>query len=191
MKKFNIENQIHFITIDTYNKIHLFKDKNLFEIIIDNIKFYKNKYGFKLFGYVIMPNHIHLLIQLNERWNNISKIMQDFKSHTAKEIVDFLKTGRRKPSLAPYFDASEGSHLPEDYKWIDKGKTHTPSKNKVWQRDFYDLNIYSEEKLEQKLNYIHYNPVKAGLCKNPEDYKWSSCRNYEFGEDVLIKIDKL
>ena len=146
MKKYNIENQVHFITIDTYKKIKIFDNENLYQIIIDNLNFYREKFSFKLIAYVIMPNHIHLLIQLSEKYNNISKVMQDFKSHSAKEIVNYFKAGRRKPSLSPYFDASEGSHLPVNYKWINNGKMHTTSKNKIWMKDFYDFNIYSEEK---------------------------------------------
>ena len=191
MKKYNLENQIHFITLDTNKKIRLFNNNGLCRIIIDNLKFYRRKFAFKLFGFVIMPDHIHLLILLGKKHNNISRVMQDFKSHTAKEIINVIKTGRRKPSLSPYSDASEGSHLPQDYRWIEKGKIHTPSINKIWQKDFYDFNIYSEKKLEQKLNYIHYNPVRASLCKKHEDWKWSSYHNYFLDDNSVIKIDRL
>ncbi|MDZ7798275.1 MAG: hypothetical protein U5L76_01505 [Patescibacteria group bacterium] len=57
--------------------------------------------------------------------------------------------------------------------------------------NFYDFNIYSENKLEQKLNYIHNNPVKAKIVKKPEDYKWSSYRNYYLDDDSIIEINQL
>ena len=163
----------------------------LCRIIIDNLIFYRRKFSFKLIGYVIMPNHVHLLIQLSEKQNDISGVMRDFKSHTAKEILSYFKTGRRKPSLSPYSAASEGSPLPGDYKWKDKGKVHTPRKHKIWMKDFYDFNIYSEKKLKQKLDYIHFNPVRANLCKESSEWKWSSYRNYYLNDDSVIEVNKL
>lgn len=96
MKKYNIKNQVHFVTVDTHKKMKIFDNENLYKIIIDNLIFYKKKFFLKLFGYVIMQNHIHLLIQLSEKYNNISKIMQDFKSHSARDIIDLLKEENSK-----------------------------------------------------------------------------------------------
>lgn len=141
-----------------------------------------------------MPDHLHCLIF----WDGdeyqeltISKIMQVVKSHSAKEMVHYIQTGRRKPSLSPY-SASEGSQLPNMYEWKNKGKVHTRSKTQIWQRGFYDFNIYSEKKFVEKLNYIHKNPVTAGLCENPEDYPWSSYRQIAGIDDhPILKIDFL
>ena len=84
MKKHNIKNHVHFITINTYKKTRLFSKENLCQIIINNLNFYRSKFNFKLLGYVIMPWHLHLLIQLSEKHNDLSKVMQDFKSHSVK-----------------------------------------------------------------------------------------------------------
>ena len=90
MKKHNIKNQVHFITINTYKKIWLFKKEDLCQIIINNLNFYRNKFSFKLLGYVIMPWHLHLLMQLSEKHNDISKVMQDFKKYSSIQIVQQL-----------------------------------------------------------------------------------------------------
>ena len=178
LPKYNIVNCVHFITINTYKRIRLFKNEKNCQIIVNNLNFYRSKYGYKLIAYVVMPDHLHLLLLLNKKCNNISKVIQDFKSHSAKEIVYTNVKGGRKSLLSPYFDASKGSHLPKDYKWVHRGKEHTPIKNKIWQKSFYDFNIYSEHKLEQKLNYIHQNPVKAGFCKEPGQWVYSSYKGY-------------
>ncbi|MFH1366537.1 MAG: transposase [Patescibacteria group bacterium] len=198
MKKYNLKNQIHFVTIDTVKQTRLFNNDSLCRIIVDNLKFYRRKFDFKLLGFVIMPNHIHLLILLSEKHNDISKIMQFFKGYSARKIIDFLKEKDSKklslfrvqpePLLGLSKGRSRGSDLPIRKVKLLKKERKIPE-FQVWQPDFYDFNIYSEEKLEQKLGYIHFNPVKAGLCQTPETYKWSSCRYYEFKDDSLIKID--
>jgi REP element-mobilizing transposase RayT len=132
-----------------------------------------------------------MMILLSEKFNDISRVMQDFKSHSAKEIINLLQTGRRKPSLSPYYDASEGSHLPDGYEWINKGRVHTAIKNKIWQKNFYDFNIYSQKKYHQKLDYMHENPVKVGLGQNPADWPYSSFGNYYLNNDSIIRIDKI
>jgi REP element-mobilizing transposase RayT len=141
-----------------------------------------------------MPDYVHLVLWwdvVSKPKLTIGKIMQGIKSHAAKEIAAYFKTGRRKPSLSPYSAASEGSRLPKDYRWKDLGLVHTPSVNNIWQPLFYDFNIRTERKLRQKLAYIYENPVRAGLCKKPEDWPWSSYRQVELGKpsgDVQVTI---
>lgn len=230
LPKFNELNTYHFITTKVWQNIWLFKEERYCQIIIVNLNFYRRKFGFKLIAYAIMPWHLHLILMLSRKWNDISKVMQQFKSHTAKEITSYQETGRRKPSLSPYSQAaSEGSPLPgvgnntggkgsppsevrnkkeslplsgtgnnagskvamlpASYQWIDKGNVHTPCINRIWQRNFYDFNIYSYEKLEQKVDYVNNNAVKHNLVDDPVDYKYSSTRNYYLDDDSVIKID--
>jgi len=193
LPRFNETSYAHFVTTKTFENKPVFKDKKCCEILLKDIDFYRNKLGFKLIGYVIMTNHLHLIVW----WDvekipklTISKIIQSIKGHSAKEIVNYLKSGRRKPSLSPYSQAaSEGSQLPGDYQWVDRGDVHTPATSKIWQKDFYDFNIYSDKKLQQKIDYIHWNPVRAGLCKNSGDWPWSSYKFYQRGKQSKIKID--
>ncbi len=71
------------------------------------------------------------------------------------------------------------------------GEGSASPSNNIWQKSFYDFQIYSDKKLEQKLNYIHNNPLKAGLIKDLKDYPWSSYQNYYLNNNKLIKIDYL
>ena len=85
------ENPIYFITTTITEKLPVFFDENLCKIVLNNLNFYRDKLGFAIYAYVIMPTHIHLLVQqLGDK--NISDFMRDFKSFSAKRIIDHLKT---------------------------------------------------------------------------------------------------
>jgi len=196
LPKFNEQNYIHFITTKTFHKYPYFGDSRCCLILLEELDFYRKHLGFKVLGYVILLDHLHCLIFWDvEEYPEltISKIMQVVKSHSAKEISYYIQTGRRKPSLSPYSrGASEGSHPPNSYEWENKGKVHTKPKAQIWQPGFYDFNIYSEKKLIEKLNYIHNNPITAGLCENPENYQWSSYSQImEIEKNPIFKIDFL
>ncbi len=210
--KFNDINYIHFITAKTCQNNPYFKDEKCCLILLEELDFYRKKLGFRILGYVIMPDHLHCLIFWEVDVNpelTISKIVQSFKSHSAKEILYYLQTGRRNLLLSPYSTgASEGSHLPkigsigqmgswkpslpDYYKWENTGKIHTAPKTKFWQKGFYDFNIYTEKKLKEKFDYIHNNPIKAGLCEKPEGYKWSSYQQIMgIDKQSVLRIDIL
>ncbi|MBI4721862.1 MAG: hypothetical protein HY769_02510 [Candidatus Stahlbacteria bacterium] len=128
--------------------------------------------------YVIMPEHLHLLVwwDINENKDlTILKIMHGIKGHSAVRIRDYIKnTGRLKPLLQP--DESRGSHLPHKC-----GLRH-----KIWQSGFYDFNILSCDKLNEKINYIHNNLFKDKRITSPEDYPYSSKLFYDTGTAVFI-----
>ncbi|MFH1236133.1 MAG: transposase [Parcubacteria group bacterium] len=195
LSKFDTQSYGHFVTTKTFRNKLIFRDAKCCEIVLGDIGFYRKKLGFKLLGYCVMPDYLHMIVwwDVDEKPElTISKVVQLIKSHSAKEIASYLKTGRRKPSLSPYSRAqSEGSGLPMGYVWKNKGSVHTPSEYQIWQSSFYDFNIYSEEKLLQKLNYLHWNPVRAGLCEKPEDWPWSSYRFYEFRKQGTLSVDTL
>ncbi|MDP2789985.1 MAG: transposase [bacterium] len=175
LPRFNEDSYAHFVTTKTYQGRRVFDDKECCRILIDSLWFYARRYVFDLIAYCVMPDHVHCIIQWDvEKYPTltISRIVQSIKSHSAKEIVAHQISGRRKPSLSPYGTASESSRLPTGYEWTDYGNVHTPSTHRIWQPSFYDFNIYSEKKLRHKVEYIHWNPVRAGLCKRPEDWPW-------------------
>lgn len=217
LPKFNDSNYVHLVTTKTCKNKRYFEDEKCCLILLEELDFYRKKLRFKILGYVIMPDHLHCLIFWEVDRNpklTISKIVQSFKSHSAKEILYYLQVGRRNLSLSPYStDASEGSHLPNNtnndsrppdlgsrkpslparYKWENTGRVHTKSKIKFWQKGFYDFNIYTEKKLKEKFDYMHItNPTKAGLCEKPENYEWSSYRQIMgIEKQPLFKVDFL
>lgn len=190
LPRFNEDSYAHFITTNTFGYKPIFKDNNTCRILLKNIDFYRNKLGFKLIGYVIMPDHLHCIIWWDaEKYRelNISRILRSIKSHTAREIID-LSAGSRGP-----LTSAANICLGQVTQTTRKKYPHrriSEQKYRFWRPSFYDFNIYSGEKLRQKLNYIHSNPVRAGLVNKPEDYPYSSYRNYYLNDEKIIKIDK-
>ena len=165
LPKFSDNSYAHFVTTRTYRNYPYFKDKKFCRILVEELEFYSERYGFTLIGYVIMPNHLHLLLwwDVGEKPKlSISKIMNSIKAMTSKRIKRYLFYGGSVKYVG---------RLPD---------VRQPTRRtfKLWQPGFYDFNIYSEEKLLEKLSYIHSNPMKAGLVSSPGNYKWSSYAHY-------------
>jgi len=145
--------------------------------VIDNLKFYRDKFKFMLYGFVIMPEHIHLLIQPSET-ENISKILADMNKYIARQILSDLKSKRH--SILQRLRIK--THL---------RKGHKPHEYRLFQQDDYDFNIFTPDKLREKLQYLHENPVSEGLVSIASEYPFSSARNYELGDHSLIQLDEL
>jgi len=177
-RKYNSENHVHFLTGVVNKRMKLFQEHpECCQIFLENLKFYRNRLDFKFLGYVIMPEHYHLLIMPSSK-SEISKILMVLKGYSAKKIIEFLRN--------------------EDIKFLNKFKLPVnkikrikDSRYRVFKPDDYDFNIFTQEKLIEKLNYMHNNPVKRGLVEKPSEYLYSSSKNYELYDDSFIQIDKL
>jgi putative transposase len=119
---------------------------------------------FRLIGYVLMPEHVHLLIS-EPREGSPSKVLHNLKLGVARKL--------RKPSRAG-----------EELRLLPREPLRA-----FWQARFYDFNVYSSGKESEKLNYMHANPVKRGLVKHARDWVWSSWAYYFGGEKLLISMD--
>lgn len=172
LPKFNDSSYAHFVTTRTYESYPYFRNERLAGIVQEELTFYSRKYEFDLLGYVIMPNHLHLLVWWDVETKpelTISRVMNSIKTMTSKRVKRELFYGNGseyKGSLADIGQATQ-RHF------------------QLWQAGFYDFNIYTEEKLLEKLEYLHGNPVKAGLASTPAEYCWSSYQDY-FSEDKRI-----
>ena len=177
-RKYNLENHVHFLTGVINKRMKLFqKYPECCQIFLENLNFYKNRLDFKFLGYVIMPEHYHLLIMPSSK-AVISRILMVLKGYSAKKIIEFLRN--------------------EDIKFlnklklpVNKIKRKKDSRYRIFKPDDYDFNIFTQDKLIEKLNYMHNNPVKRGLVEKPTKYFYSSSRNYELNDDSFIKIDRL
>jgi putative transposase len=163
LPKFNDNSYAHFITTNTYHHYPYFRDEELCQIIAEELEFYSRKYGFALIGYVIMPDHLHLLVwwDKEEKPNlNISRVMNSIKTMTTKRIKRRLFYSGGVKYMGRLADVGQPTRRPF----------------RLWQPGFYDFDIYSEAKLLEKLDYMHNNPIAAGVVSSPECYKWSSWR---------------
>ena len=135
-KNISLEGYAYFITTKIKNYIKVFETKPHFDIIIENLNFYRHKFGFKLWAYVVMPEHIHLMIYLADK-NDLSKIMEEFKRYTSKQILKQVEKDNK-------------SHLIKLFTVVNPKK----EKHMVWEEGFRGLGIHSEKVFKIK-NGLH------------------------------------
>ena len=157
--------QSYFYTDTIFGHKHLLADDRLKMVIIDSWKYLVDNNKIKIYGYVIMPNHIHLLWQMLEM-NGKESPAGSFAKFTAHQFKKILTI-------------SDANEL-EKYK-IQK----TDRSYNFWKRDPLAISMTSEAAFLQRLNYIHKNPLshRWNLAATPEEYRWSSAKYYELGID--------
>ena len=171
LAKFNLPN-VHFVTTNVFRRHPIFTDGRYAGIIFQALHAYKLMHGAKVYGYVLMPDHLHLVLHLPEG-REISNFMREFKKLAARNILVLLKTEGKVTKFA----------RPE------KGKKNYNLR--FWQEGFFDFNVYSERKFQEKLNYMHNDPVKYGFVLGPEEYPYSSYGYYAFGCKGCLEIDDM
>jgi putative transposase len=169
LQRFYGRGDLHFITFSCRERLPLLGNpgaRNIFVSMLDEVR---AQYGFRLLGFVVMPEHVHMVVG-EPKIGNPSDAMVSLK-----ERVSFrLNPSREKDS-------------------VETGRSRSSEEDPYafWQRRFYDFNVWSSGKLEQKLDYMHRNPVVRGLVSHPKYWPWSSWSYYEKGEVGLIRIDGL
>jgi putative transposase len=167
------ECSIFFVTTTVIRFMNAFADDNACDLLIKNIKHYQKKYKFTILAYVIMPSHFHWIVLVDKKHGTISDIMRDIKKYSAWDIMEYL-TKRESGFEAEFKEAAE------DYEG---------QKRKFWMPRFDDKVIRNEKMFWAKLHYIHNNPVEAGIVRRPEEYKYSSARDYLFGAQSQLEVD--
>jgi REP element-mobilizing transposase RayT len=173
--RIRVEGSVYYITTNVYSRLRIFTSPSFILPILDSLNFYRYQFKCKLFGYVIMPDHLHLLVYPIGESAVVSDFMRDFKRFTSGRIARQAELEGKTDWIAQFRKSGEETKRAE---------------KKVWQDSFWEQFIYSDKFMRQKLNYIHMNPVRAGLVDEPGKYPYSSYRNYEFDDNTLIEIDK-
>jgi len=153
----------HFFTATNLNWKKLLAPNKYKDIMIESMRFLVDDKRVIIYGFVIMDNHIHIIWQL-QAGRKRNDVQRDFLKYTAQLIKkDMMKND------------------PDELKeFLVNAKDR---KYQFWERNPLSVEIWSEKVLLQKLKYIHENPVRAGICKYPDDYKYSSVLLYKFGKD--------
>ena len=159
----------HFLTCTIINWIPVFTRQSTVQIILDSFTHLQKECGVKLYGYVILENHLHWIAQAE----NLPKEIHRFKSYTAKMLVQ-------------YFEQHKITKILEQFAFYKKNYK-TDRTYQIWQEGSHPQLIQNDEMLIQKLDYIHYNPVKRGYVDDPVHWRYSSARNYA-GNLGLIEI---
>jgi putative transposase len=150
LKRYHESGQTHFVTWTCYHRRPLLDSavvRRSFEIALERVR---RNHQFCVYGYVVMPEHVHLLVSEPERFN-------------LAQAVKALKQGVSRRLIA-----------------------HNEA---FWQERYYDHNVRGYDSFVNKLRYVHRNPVKRGLCANPEDWEWSSFRHYATGVEGIVEIE--
>jgi REP element-mobilizing transposase RayT len=170
--------EAYYITITTVGWIDVFTRLNQKETIINALNYCQQNKGLEIYAYCLMSNHIHILCKATNG-NILSDVIRDFKKFTSKKIIKTIsdEPESRREWLLAYFEKA-CSHLKREQQY------------KVWQDGYHAEHIYSNSFIKQKVDYIHNNPVKDKIVALPEDYYFSSARNYADLENP-IKIIKL
>jgi putative transposase len=140
---------LHFITFSCYHRLP-FLDAEARNVFLEILEEVRQKYLFRLAGYVVMPEHVHLLLG-EPQIGTLSTVLQVVKQRVARRVHDVIR-------------------------------------GQIWQRRFYDFNVFTDEKVTEKLLYMHENPMKRGLVLSAEEWVWSSARFYSLGEQGVVKI---
>ena len=169
------QNGLNFLTFTLVDWVDLFTRPIYCEMILDSLRFCQKEKGLNIFAYVIMPSHLHLLLQ-TENTDGLSPIIQSFKSFTAQQILKYLKDSSQPESRREWL-------LNRFAFNAKKQKTH--SDYQVWQRDNHPVLLYSPRAIRKNLNYIHNNPIASGFVDEAAHYRFSSASNYANGTGLL------
>lgn len=164
----------YFVTITVSDWIPLFLSAGYCDILIDSLAHCRRLKGLRIHGYVIMPNHLHLIVS-TESTHSLPDILRDFKRFTSRRITRTLeREGAQKRRRLLGYAATSG-----------KGNTSY----KVWQDGYHPIAIYTPGAFRQKLQYIHDNPVRKGLIRSAEQWRYSSAGDYLTGVPGELEID--
>jgi REP-associated tyrosine transposase len=169
LKRYYGKGDLHFITFSCFRRLALLgtaRPRNVFVRALGEVR---KKHGIALVGYVVMPEHVHLLFGESKK-GAPSSVVHSLKLRVSKK----MRRGRRKQS------ASQRT-LP-----FREGERELPQ---FWQKRFYDFNVYSAAKRREKLEYMHRNPVTRRLVNDPKDWVWSSYSSYSGRGTPLIEVD--
>ncbi|MFT4839125.1 MAG: putative transposase [Nonlabens sp.] len=175
--KFKNEEGAYFISFAIVNWIDVFTRDIYFSCIVESLDFCRKNKGMEIYGYCIMPSHIHLIFRSSN--NDPSGLIRDFKGFTSKKMINLIR------------DNTQESRK-EWLLWMLEraGKKNSNlTKYQFWQQNNHPIEIWTLKVFEQKLNYVHQNPVQTGFVTDPIDYKYSSARNYGNDDQTVLEID--
>jgi putative transposase len=150
LTRFQDSGQSHFVTFCCYHRRLLLTteaSRRIFESALERVR---HSFRLQVYGYVVMPEHVHLLLS-EPRRDTLADALKSLKQGISRRLI------------------GDAEHF--------------------WQKRYYDFNIRDYPQFVEKLRYIHRNPVKAGLCECPEDWKWSSFRHYATGGEGRVEIE--
>jgi putative transposase len=169
LKRYYGKGDLHFITFSCYRRLRLLGTARARDVFVKALEEVRKKIGFQLAGFVVMPEHVHLLVG-EPKTGNPSTVVHSLKLRVSKRM---RQETRERVGEQRAVSLGEGELELAQF----------------WQKRFYDFNVYSARKRREKIEYMHQNPVKRGLVEDPKDWVWSSYASYTNRGTELLKID--
>ena len=165
--KFHNPDGVYFITSSVEGWTDVFTRNEYKDILIDNLKYCQQHKGLEIFAWCIMTNHLHLIASAQVGFL-LQDIFRDFKKYTSKAIIKAIK-----------------ENIQESKKDVLLQQFMTPEGIRFWQKGNHPIELWSNAVINQKLQYIHQNPVESGIVFRAEDYMYSSAYDYAGGKGML------
>ena len=172
--KIHKQDGVYFVTFQVVYWIDIFTRKRYCDIFIESLNYRIQHRGLVVYAYVIMSNHVHLILSAENK--DLSKLIGSLKSTTSKRIIESIcieKESRREWMLEKFQQARLAHQRNSNYQ--------------IWTHENHALECFSPEFTTTRVNYIHENPVRAGIVESAEEFLYSSARNY-FGKKGLIPV---
>ncbi len=166
---------LYFVTTSAVNRAPLFQRDVIKRILVDSLNFMRVSGWIRLYCFVIMPNHIHIMVQFISD-HKLADVVREFKKHTARQVIRQYQAEENQVVLN-FLKAAGTRAGGQDFK--------------VWESGYDARNVFSVDFLRQKLEYIHSNPCQPqwSLVDEPQDYVWSSARFYMLDAPAVIAVD--
>lgn len=169
----------HFVTFTVVGWIDVFSREVYKEKMLASLNFCIQEKGLVVHAWIIMTNHVHLIISTSD--NKIADIVRDIKKYTSRQLIEWITQNPQE---------SRKEWMLNMFSFVGKG--NKSNKNyQFWKQDYHPIELNTNEKLRQRLVYLHENPVRSGLVWETCHYKYSSAIDYYTTERGLLKIEHL
>ena len=171
---YNLPNHAHFLTFSCYRRQQLLTSESLRKLLLRTWDEARTKGNLSIWSYVIMPEHVHLLIYPRNKSYDMSSILRYLKAPFTRRAVEYWQN--KSTNLLQRITIQRGSRIMHRF-WQEGGG--------------YDRNLYDWDTIRKAVEYIEFNPVRRGLVRDPSDWKWSSARARAGGNDSPHIVDEL
>ena len=167
--------QLYFVSFATVNWVDVFTRRLYNNLFVDSLRYCQQHKGLEIYAWCLMSNHAHLIV--SSETNDLAGILRDLKRHTAKVLLRAIEENAQESRRAWLLWMFERA-----------GRTSAaPGQHQFWQHGSHPVELHSNELRQQRLDYLHRNPVVAGFVDAPEDFLYSSARNYA-GRPGLVDV---
>jgi putative transposase len=200
LRRFYGGHDLHSLTFSCYQRQPLFSEPARRDLFLKTLERVRRRYRLVVVGYVVMPEHVHLLVSEPQR-ASLSTAMQALKLGLARSLQissaeGYTSSKQQRNNLRDdcrtlKVGCPMSRRICEtwDYDGLRVSPRRAKKSNPFWMPRFYDFNVWTEKKRIEKLRYIHRNPVARGLVASPEQWPWTSFRWYSSGEVGPVKIN--